>query len=120
MMKRNRFVSVVSFAVAVFCCGVLAEKAHAAKPRTSEDRQIDLLQRNVPAEAANADLEMLQKIMVEMHPGLDIYATQKQFAALVEQSRVQAGDTIKLREFFMRCARIQILCVVAIPTPAFR
>ena len=106
MMKRKRFVSVVSFAVAVFWCGVLAEKVHAVKPRTSEDRQIDLLQRNVPAEAANADLEMLQKIMVEMHPGLDIYATQKQFAALVEQSRVQAGDTIKLREFFMRCARI--------------
>jgi C-terminal processing protease CtpA/Prc len=106
MMKHKRFVSVVSFAVAVFCCGVLAETVQAVKPPNSGDRQIDLLQRNVPAKAANADLEMLQKIMVEMHPGLDIYATQKQFTTLVEQSRVQAGDTIKLREFFMRCARI--------------
>ena len=41
-----------------------------------------------------------KKIMVEMHPGLDIYTSQQQFAALVEQSRVQAGDSIKLREFF--------------------
>jgi C-terminal processing protease CtpA/Prc len=105
-MIRKRFVSVVSFAVAVFCCAVFAEKVRAVKPPLSEDRQIDLLQRNVPAEAANADFEILQKVMVEMHPGLDIYTTQKQFAALVEQSRVQAGDTIKLREFFMRCARI--------------
>ncbi|MDE0818593.1 MAG: hypothetical protein OSA92_13080, partial [Pirellulaceae bacterium] len=95
----------VSFAVAVFCSGVLAEQAHAVKP-PSEVRQVDLLQRNVPAEDANADLEMLQKIMVEMHPGLDIYTSQQEFAALVEQSRVQAGDTIKLREFFMRCARV--------------
>ena len=106
MMKRKRLFSVVSFAVAVFCGGVLAEKVHAVKPPIREGRQVDLLQRNVPAEAANADLEMLQKIMVQMHPGLDIYTSQQEFAALVEQSRVQVGDTIKLREFFMRCARI--------------
>lgn len=105
-MRRKRFLSVVSFAVVVFCCGVFVEQVPAAKPPTSERSQIDLLQRNVSAEAANADLEMLQKIMVEMHPGLDIYATQKQFATLVEQSRVETGDTIKLREFFLRCARI--------------
>ncbi|MBT7255136.1 MAG: hypothetical protein HN882_09065, partial [Planctomycetaceae bacterium] len=69
-MRRKRFLSVVSFAVVVFCCGVFVEQVPAAKPPTSERSQIDLLQRNVSAEAANADLEMLQKIMVEMHPGL--------------------------------------------------
>ena len=106
MMKRKGSLSVISCAVAVMYCCVLAETVQAVKPPSRDDKQIDLLQRDVTAKAANADLELLQKIMVQMHPGLDIYVTQKQFAALIEQSRVTAGDTIKLREFFMRCARI--------------
>ena len=106
MMKRKGSLSVISCAVAVMYCCVLAETVQAVKPPSRDDKQIDLLQRDVTAKAANADLELLQKIMVQMHPGLDIYGTQKQFAALIEQSRVTAGDTIKLREFFMRCARI--------------
>ena len=75
--------------------------------RPAGSRQpVDAFKTRISHQEASEDLEVMRSILIEMHPGLNLYATQQELDALIEKAQVAKGETVALRSFFMSCARI--------------